>query len=455
MIHEGVTRSKRGLSTIIGALFFMFVVIGALTMMSWASQQQGSFSTTTTEVSRLQLERGVSALEIIDVRIDGNKFNITLQNNGPLTEKIVRLWATNETEANWHNNYEVNYIVNPKQVITNVGQNVPLIADNLDAYKLKLTTERGALVAFRSLSVAQADMKLSMYISPITISTGENVTIMMSVTNNAKDVDSIHDLQPTIAVSSTCVGAGCPPAITPISAPSSIKSLARDSTALFKWTYNVAGPVNSTVTFTGSLIGASPSNSVSDSVSIKPVIADISSITSIIATNTGILTMNFTSFQFCNPAPAGDNCASNSSDWKPGWQVQDDTPYLWRVNVTNNGAYDIYLDTNTAILILQAQSGGGGNLPTTMFIKADSTTTNENPGAYTNYSKILQADKLYYTIYFGVTTAGGSMLQTIPDPGIYAVNLILFGFSDTNDDGFYDSTAPYSQNLPFQGLNAT
>ena len=450
-------KRKKGISTIIGAVFFMIVIIATLSVMSWVSLQQGNFTTTAVEVTRLQSERASSDLEVTDVRIDNKKFNITLQNNGPLAERIVRLWVTNETATNWHNKYEVNHIAGPKQVLTNVGQDIPLGAVSTDAYALKFVTEKGGLINFRSLSVAQADIGLSMYVIPSTISPRENVTIMMSVTNNAREVDSIHDIQPTMDTSPTCVGSKCP-TITMLSEPNGIDTLPRGSTALFKWIYNIDGPEDSKVTFTGTLVGAKPGNSVSDSVTISLELSDanIKRISALLISNAGHVSMNFESFQFCEPN--AKDCRSNSPDWAPGWQVQEKKKYIWRVNLTNNGPKDIMLEKNTALLMLEAQTGGGGNLPSAMFIKKDSNVTHANAGAYNDYSKILKANgTAVQTIYLGAENAGSATLIAIPHDGLYAVNLILFGFIDANNDGKYkpeDDKEPYSQNLPFQGLYA-
>ncbi len=179
--------------------------------------------------------------------------------------------------------------------------------------------------------------------------------------------------------------------------------------------------------------------------------------------STGSIFMEFTSFEFCEPSGAipDQDCRSNSSDWITAWDGKMVTKYLWRINIANRGVEDIIVEQTTSLFMLHAQTQGGGNLPRTFFIKADSTPTVEDPGAYIDNSKIIPKNGTPVLIYFGVDDNGSSTLQETRDtPGINAVFLLIFGHQDVNDNGIYDDPVvcgcpgdpPYSQNLAFQGL---
>ena len=125
------------------------------------------------------------------------------------------------------------------------------------------------------------------------------------------------------------------------------------------------------------------------------------------------------------------------------------------MNVTNNGVEDILIDKFTALFVLRAQTGGGGNLPRAFFVMGDSTPTVENGGAFTTDSKILAGNGGTNIVYFGADGAGGTGLEnTHGDTAIYAANLLIFGYEDKNINGITDEPPdqPYSQNLPFQAL---
>jgi len=169
--------------------------------------------------------------------------------------------------------------------------------------------------------------------------------------------------------------------------------------------------------------------------------------------STGSIFMEFTSFEFCEPAP--DNCTSNSPDWVTAWDGKQSTKYIFRINIANRGTEDIIVEQTTSLFTLHAQTQGGGNLPRTFFIMADSTPAVENSGAFVPGSKIILKDGTSILLYFGVDDDGSATLQeTRNEAGINAVFLLIFGYQDVNENGIYDNPGdpPYSQNLAYQGL---
>jgi len=428
--NNNVARKRSGISTIIGAVFFLITIISSMSVMAWTLQQQASFSTTTSEVSTLQLERQSSALEITEIKISNGKFNITLQNNGPLTERLVRLWATNETATNWHNKYDIDLLVNPKQVLTNIGQSLPLRPVNTDAYALKLVTERGNLITFRSLSVAQSNLALSLYVVPSTITSGENVTIIMSVNNNQRDVDSIHNLIPQLTYSSTCSGT-C--TITVKSTPSGIDALPRGSTALFKWIYNIQGPAQSTVTFTGTLQNAQAGNSASESVKIQP--AD----TSIFADSAGTLSISYDSLEWSQ---------NGGTTWQKGFSVPGGVNTAWRINFTNHDDRTLYLQDIASLKI----QGIDANTDRSYYIITGIVGGIITP--YNNVAPLPLVKDIEMRLYFGASAPSGTNPKNTPPANNQLAGFLLMFGTFTNPL----STNPadkYGQNIPFIAINTT
>ncbi len=168
---------------------------------------------------------------------------------------------------------------------------------------------------------------------------------------------------------------------------------------------------------------------------------------------TGSIVMDFTTFEFCEPAL--DDCFSDSSDWVTAWDGKKNTAYTWRINLANKGAEDILVELHTALLMLRAQTGGGGNLPRVFYVLNDTTTSNEGPIAYTDHSKIIPKDGTPIVIYFGANAAGSATLETTHDSvAIIAVDVLTFGHQDVNENKIYDDPGdpPYSQNLAFQAI---
>ena len=167
----------------------------------------------------------------------------------------------------------------------------------------------------------------------------------------------------------------------------------------------------------------------------------------------GKLLIDFETFQFCRPST--QDCTESSTDWGPGWKVDRSFNYLFRVKIQNTSNRTLFFEENSAILMLQAQDGGGGNLPSDIYIKDAPTAGDDDGSPYTNFGFILPADQQYYWLYIGAEDVGGDPLQDLPSVGIYTVGLILFGYWDENDNNTYEAgtdTDPYSQNIPFQGM---
>ncbi len=90
------------------------------------------------------LERNTEEFEVVKVGTANNKFNFTLQNTGNIPVNVTRLWVENTTDSAWDSaRFDINTAVAPGATITNVGQNIDLIALNTQSYFMKLVTERG------------------------------------------------------------------------------------------------------------------------------------------------------------------------------------------------------------------------------------------------------------------------------------------------------------------------
>ncbi len=171
---------------------------------------------------------------------------------------------------------------------------------------------------------------------------------------------------------------------------------------------------------------------------------------------TGNILMNFTSFEYCEPAL--DDCTSDSSDWATAWVGKKNTQYIWRIILANRGAEDLFIEEHTTLFMLRAQTQGGGNLPRVFYMLNDTTTSNEGPIAYTDHSKIMPTNNVPVVLYFGATAPGGATLETSHDSvASIAVNVLTFGHRDTNKNMVYDvgPDLPYSQNMAFQAIRLT
>lgn len=435
------------------------IIVVGLNVMTWALSLQNNFGQVITERNIVETEQSSEKVEMRDFRIDNDKFNMTLANTGGLPVKLVQAWFTNTTDTNgWHKNYTMSKLINPGDSLTKFGYDLNLIAKNSSSYKISAITERGSIANFQILSPKDKAMMMHLFAIPRSVATGHNVTIMFGVTNNLTDgsiVQSIRPKPPTLTYTETPGGSKQATA-TLIEGPKPAfeQSLTLGETIFFKWVYKIEGDPKDKITFDVTIYNAKQGNNVVETIEVADL-ATGSTIVTQITTVSGILTMNFTSFEFCEDL-TGTTCQSNSANWQAGWKIVKNKNYYWRVNLTNNGDRTIFFDKQTSLFLLHVQEGGGGSLPYDIYIMTDATTT-ADPGAYTtNGSSKLLADGKPYTVYFGGATVSSGTTQSLGNVvGMFAVSTMIFGYFDENSDNNYQAatdTDPYSQNIPFQAL---
>jgi len=390
--------------------------------------------------------------KITDARVDFNEFNLTVKNIGTIPINITRMWAQNITDSSWNQSkYQLNQLVSAGGSVSNIGQGTGLVAIDSQSYSLKLVTERGNSLNTQVLSASNQPLEMTLFTTPASPLSQQNVTLLYSVKNNLTAGSIIPTLTPQMDPPTTTGAAIATLKLGPT--PASVEGLAPGEIAFFEWTYHVTGNNVDKIKFNATVANAVPGNFVTDGTQIAvPPVSEVS-VNKVIGLSLGIISMNYTSFEVCEPDAS--NCFSDSTDWSRAWLINTSTEYIWRMNVTNNGIEDILIDKFTALFVLRAETGGGGNLPRAFFVMDDSTPTVENGGAFTTDSKILAGNGGTNIVYFGAKGEGGAGLEnTHGDTAIYAANLLIFGYEDRDKSATTNvpPDQPYSQNLPFQAL---
>jgi len=446
---------RRALSTVIGVLFFVIVMASTISYVGYSMDLIGNLAEAVTVKQDQNFNRQNEEFKITDARVDFNEFNLTVKNTGTIPINITRMWAQNITDSSWNQTkYQLNQIVSPGGLVSNIGQGTGLVALDSESYGLKLVTERGNSLLTQVLSGSNHSFEMTLFHSPASPLTNQNVTLLFSVKNNLTDGSIIKSLvpdfrPPTTTGDATAVQQG--PTM-----PTIVEGLKPGETAIFEATYLVSGDLLDKIIFNATIANAVQGNFVTDLSEID--IAEVSestineSVNEILGVQIGILSMNFTTFQACEPSAV--NCESDSSDWIRAWDIDTNTAYIYRINLTNNGLLPIILEKATHFLQISSKSGGGGTSVIPFFIREPSTTSNENPGKYTDLSITLPPDGSFeVTMYFGSKGWVNDFLQnTDTNAGAVAGFMVLFGYEDQTDDGITPDDTPYGQTLPFQAF---
>jgi len=249
-------------------VFMILVMVGALNVMLWTMQQQDRVTETIIEKSNSNLNRLNEDIDISNVRINGDKLNMTVTNTGGAAATIKSIYIVNET-ANEQYRYDLDLVVDGRESLKDVGQEVPLIVKDDTKYSVRLITESGNTVTTSLTPLSSVALPMQLYLIPPTITPGQNVTVLFAVTNNLTDSSLGNSITPTLSYTQSCTpGPGCQ--LTEYSTPSpSSVFLTPGNTMLFKWVYKVTAPDETYFTFTASLVDAKPGNQVTEKVYVK------------------------------------------------------------------------------------------------------------------------------------------------------------------------------------------
>jgi len=423
---------RRGLSSVIGMIFLVIVLSSTI----------GYFTYGIDLIERLQDEliiKGTESFdqlrenfEITNIRIDQGKFNLTIQNSGELPINFTRLWVNNVTDNSWPlQNFTVNKVSSPGQVLNNVGQNLNLYALESQSYTLRLITERGTMVNVQVSSPQDNALEMNLFSSPRSVITVQNVTIWYGVTNNLSDGSILQLITPQIEDPPDTTGSASATYIEgPI--PTTKQSLTYGDTAFFKWIYEVSGSEGDTVAFNATINNAKQGNYVIEQVEF------VSLLGTVLAQNAGLLQVDYKSLEW----------AQDTGDWSTGWSLSDGTDTVWRISIKNNDPTDtFYIGDDTALVMTRVASAS-----TSVFYIGDSATTNPlTINAYTDLSQSISPGQ-ELVVYFGATTSGGTNEESTPaQQGINQAPILIFG-KMCSGVGCPGSGTEYGQTIPFLGI---
>jgi len=237
-------RNRRGLSTVVGAVFFVIAATTVMTYISFSMNTIDQFAESVIVQEAENINRGLEDITISKISIDGGEFNMTVVNTGSLPVHLTRLWITDEDSAVPDKKIDLDVRINPGKEAIKIGQGTGVSADSAISYSLKAVTERGNLATFQVSPDVSTQLQL---IAPAEVQPGENIRVTAYITNNSTKPNNIANLIPIVKNNATLTVIDGP-------LPPSIQTLPQGNTAVFAWTYvapDTAQGVSFNVTYTG------------------------------------------------------------------------------------------------------------------------------------------------------------------------------------------------------------
>jgi hypothetical protein len=273
---------RRGLSSVIGMIFLVIVLSSVLGYFTYGIHLVEQVNDQVITKGIESIDKSKENFEITNVRIDAGKFNLTVQNTGEIPLNLTRFWINNVTDSSWPlQNFTINTIVTPKQIMTNIGQDAELYALDSQAYSMKLITQRGNSKEISINSPNQEKLDLKLIALPETVPDKFRTTLLFTVTNNMTNQNTLLNIKPIMETPQN-TGTATETLITSTS-PNQISNLRKGDSATFIWIYEISGSVGDSITFTVSLENGYPENSASATVLVNDVLLSQQSTTALSA----------------------------------------------------------------------------------------------------------------------------------------------------------------------------
>ncbi len=266
-------RTRRGLSTVVGAVFAVIVISTSIGYVAYSMNLLQNYNTSVLARNQLSTDKASENFQLYSLKIAGSKFNVTIANTGSVPVNITRMWVQNTTATDWVNYYTINKAVNPGALLTNIGQSSAVNVNTAYAYNIKLATSRGNSIQFSMGSTAAKPLYMLLTTIPNSVTNSNNVTMLLMVINNMSSNNALVNVQANTTVS--CISSNSATfslAYKSGPTPSVIPTLPSGGIAIFKYQYLATVGVGSHKynTCTAKLLSGASGNTASDTVWSSP-----------------------------------------------------------------------------------------------------------------------------------------------------------------------------------------
>ena len=434
-------KSRRALSTVVGAVFAIIALTSTVTYVSYSMGILDNYNQSVLTKNQQLSDVNKEKFQISSVTVPSNgRLNITVANTGSLPINFTKIWIQNTTTTttDWSNSYTpTRNFVTPGGVLTKIGQNIPVYINPTYSYNVKLVTSRGNTQQFSMNSVGSSPPNIQLLALPPSVPSGQSTELTMIVTNNGTSM--LTNLVPVLTLQS---GTVCSQGL---ASPPKYDTLVPGSTAIFVWSVSVSGSQAGAVcTYKAQLQNGNGNNYATATVNMN----QISFTSTSLSANTGILTIDYTSWDWVTPTSGG---------WQTSYNIAHGSNTGFAVKLTNNDpSRTFYLSNKTAIVFTTFKVGTQSSTASSSYILSNVTSsaayTNYNCGGYPkdDYCISLAPGNTTKISIGGFGIAGSnSALSPVPNVnggGPTTAFLMLYGKFDTSRSG---NAPSYGQNIPF------
>jgi hypothetical protein len=248
-------KNRRGLSSVVGALFFTILMVSGFSVLSLALDAQTDIVTTQRMISDIEIKKQQEQFGVLASVDENDLLSVSIQNQGQYPVEITSMWITNKTLSDQPaERYTVNY---DDAFISSGFTNNVLSSQILqmipDTYDIKIISAFGSIKTVEldtNSGISSIGLRSELITDPPDVIMGQNVTVAMLVTNTGYlTIEDVHpNMQPVdFSGIGTVVGS------TPYT-PSPV-DLRRGESVMFTWDYQVDGDSGVSMIFTANAEG--------------------------------------------------------------------------------------------------------------------------------------------------------------------------------------------------------
>ncbi|NQV38992.1 MAG: hypothetical protein HQ505_00370 [Nitrosopumilus sp.] len=277
MIHkksQPQLQKRRGLSSVVGALFFTVLMIAGFSVLSLALDAQTDIVTTQRIISDIEIKKQQEQFAIFASTDENDILSVGVKNLGQNPVEISSVWIINKTLSDQP---ATRYSVNFDDAFVSSGFTANVLSTQTlqmipDKYDIKIISSYGTkkideLVVGVGSSIGA--LRAELITDPPDVVLGKNVTVAMIVTNTGND--EIKNVEPEMQ---SVTGSGYLISPSPPHTPSSV-DLKQGESVMFSWDYQVNGVSGADLVFSAQAKGDFvdiddvESNVVSDSILLR------------------------------------------------------------------------------------------------------------------------------------------------------------------------------------------
>ena len=234
LLFTKLSQSRKGVGTIIGAVFVVLIIISAFTVYEVALLNMNSYTATVTAMNQADSSREGEELSILKIKTEtDNSLNITVKNTGSIQSTIIYVGIFNQSVSPENQGfYSVSQLVPIGDTLSFLS---PFKVSPDQKYLVQLITENGKTYDYRIYPADQLSLGLSLIAVSPTVYQGNNVTLLLTVTNNNTEGITAENVMIQLSAAPSDL-------LTLLNSPNqlTITSLAPGSSTFFTWTYAAA-----------------------------------------------------------------------------------------------------------------------------------------------------------------------------------------------------------------------